>query len=135
MDSNHGLNRLVFKKVFSISEATTARTLWLWEISNCSPFQVEPRSDSKDNLVFTIEHGQVGENERERILLERLGYLLGPVGSLNCSTHISDDIPNDLDDTLRGSADEYVRPYITKAFVAVQNFIEAYRDAKYLMAR
>jgi hypothetical protein len=134
-------NNLVFKKAFGLETLPSDSFIWLMELQNSS-FQVEPKPKSKSNLAFRIECGQVGltKNEKTAIGLfkhsdERSHEHISAVPSLNLSTHIDIEIPNSVKEKVVGSANEIVEPYIGSAFVALQNFIEAYRDVKYLKSR
>ncbi len=111
--------QLVFKKVFGINLVPTETIMWFLELKD-STFQVQ-----QGDLRFTIETGQVGINEKEKLAIslfmhsdERDPRFIDPVLSLNLSTHVQLEIPSDLDDRMVGNADLLVKPFIHPAFVA-----------------
>lgn len=128
--------QLVFKKAFGIETCSTEMFLWLMELQN-SAFQVKSR-----DLVFSIQCGQIGLNQKEKVAIglfkhsdERNPQSITPISSLNLSTRVDVQLPDELEDAAIGSANKIIEPYAITAFVALQNFIEAYRDAKYLTLR
>lgn len=128
--------QLVFKKAFGIDLMPMDMIMWFSELGTGS-FTVQKR-----NRTFTITAGQVGVDEKEKRAIssfkhadERDLRFISEIPTLNLSTDVQLEIPEGIQDDLFGSADQFVRPFIQPAFVALQHLVEAYRDAKYTISR
>lgn len=126
------VGHLTFKKAFGIDSARADDFAWIMELSHSS-HQVDS---------WKIEIGNVGLTLKEKLAIglfknfdERDPDDIKPIPTINISTSLETDFPTDIDDSRIDSANSLVVPYVTNAFVALQKFIEAFRDAKYLMLR
>ena len=129
---------LTFKKAFGLKSMTPEEWFWLLELQSAT-FQVM----SGDKL-FHISVGRMGDTEQEKLAImpflyfdERQPEFINPIPTLNLTTKLELEIPASVYISWRtpSVADTLVEPFIGSAFAAYQNFVEAYRDTKYLIDR
>ena len=127
---------LAFHKAFGIEVVDAADFMLMSEIGT-AVFPV-----SIDGAEFVIRREKFGMTGFEKRAIARFRHsderepgLIHPLLTLEVATEIDLDVPLDLDDTKLGAADELVEAFISQAFRALQNFLEAYRDVKYLAGR
>jgi len=86
----------------------------------------------------------MGDTEQEKLAIMPFLYFdecqpefINPISTLNLTTKLELEIPASVYISWRtpSVADTLVEPFIGSAFAAYQNFVEAYRDTKYLIDR
>ena len=131
-----GAAELIFKKAFGIDVGPVEPFTWLLEMRD-AVFSVEAAG-----LTWSVSSGRVGIDDKEKLAIglfkhsdERDPRFITEIPTLNLTAPVDIEGAKDLDDRRIGVADGLVEPFVRRAFVALQRFIEAYRDVKYLQGR
>jgi hypothetical protein len=123
--------RLTFKKAFGIDTVPVGLIVSFTELgTNVFTVPLQRRT-------FEVRRGQFGVNNYEKFVIglfkhsdERDPRLISPLMTLDISMEVDPVIPPDVIPTKYGAADAAVEPFINEAFIGLQHFLEAYRDAR-----